>query len=208
MTKQKLISLSDISIQDLDSDAEFIPLLSSEDEEEMNKEALPDELPILPLRNMVMFPGVVIPITAGRDKSIELIKYANAGNKTLGVVAQINEETEDPGINDIYKIGTVTQILKTLKLPDGNTTIILQGKKRFEIDQLTQENPFLKAKIKSLDEVRPTSSDDEFKAIIDGIHDTSLEIIKENPNIPTEASFAIKNIESDSFLINFVSSNI
>lgn len=208
MTKQKLISLSDISIQDLDSDAEFIPLLSPEDEEEMNKEALPDELPILPLRNMVMFPGVVIPITAGRDKSIELIKYANAGNKTLGVVAQINEETEDPGINDIYKIGTVAQILKTLKLPDGNTTIILQGKKRFEIDQLTQENPFLKAKIKSLDEVRPTSSDDEFKAIIDGIHDTSLEIIKENPNIPTEASFAIKNIESDSFLINFVSSNI
>lgn len=208
MTKQKLISLSEISLQDLDTDAEFIPLLSPEDEEEMNKETLPDELPILPLRNMVMFPGVVIPITAGRDKSIELIKYANAGNKVLGVVAQINEETEDPGINDIHKIGTVAQILKTLKLPDGNTTIILQGKKRFEIDHLTQETPFIKAKVKPIEESRPTEADDEFKAIIDGIKDTSLEIIKENPNIPSEASFAIKNIESSSFLVNFVSSNI
>lgn len=208
MTKQKLISLAEISLQDLDSNAEFIPLLSPEDEEEMNKETLPDELPILPLRNMVMFPGVVIPITAGRDKSIELIKYANSGNKVLGVVAQINEETEDPGINDIHKIGTVAQILKTLKLPDGNTTIILQGKKRFEIDHLTQETPFLKAKIKSLPESHPIADDAEFKAIIDGIKDTSLEIITENPNIPTEASFAIKNIESSSFLVNFVSSNI
>ncbi len=208
MTKQKLISLSEISLQDLDTDAEFIPLLSPEDEEEMNKETLPEELPILPLRNMVMFPGVVIPITAGRDKSIELIKYANAGNKVLGVVAQINEETEDPGINDIHKIGTVAQILKTLKLPDGNTTIILQGKKRFEIDHLTQETPFIKAKVKSLEETRPTKNDNEFTAIIDGIKDTSLEIIKENPNIPSEASFAIKNIESSSFLVNFVSSNI
>ncbi len=208
MTKQKLISLSEISLQDLDTDAEFIPLLSPEDEEEMNKESLPDELPILPLRNMVMFPGVVIPITAGRDKSIELIKYANAGNKVLGVVAQINEETEDPGINDIHKIGTVAQILKTLKLPDGNTTIILQGKKRFEIDHLTQETPFIKARVKPIEESRPTETDDEFKAIIDGIKDTSLEIIKENPNIPSEASFAIKNIESSSFLVNFVSSNI
>lgn len=208
MTKQKLISLSEISLQDLDTDAEFIPLLSPEDEEEMNKESLPDELPILPLRNMVMFPGVVIPITAGRDKSIELIKYANAGNKVLGVVAQINEETEDPGINDIHKIGTVAQILKTLKLPDGNTTIILQGKKRFEIDHLTQETPFIKAKVKPIEESRPTEADNEFSAIIDGIKDTSLEIIKENPNIPSEASFAIKNIESSSFLVNFVSSNI
>jgi len=208
MTKQKLISLSEMSLQDLDANAEFIPLLSPEDEEEMNKEALPDELPILPLRNMVMFPGVVIPITAGRDKSIELIKYANAGNKVLGVVAQINEETEDPGINDIYKVGTVAQILKTLKLPDGNTTIILQGKKRFEIDHLTQETPFIKAKVKALSETRPINKDEEFDAIIDGIKDTSLEIITENPNIPTEASFAIKNIESSSFLVNFVSSNI
>src|SRR5690606_23547092 len=133
MTKQKLISLAEISLQDLDPDAEFIPLLSPEDEEEMNKETLPDELPILPLRNMVMFPGVVIPITAGRDKSIALIKYASSGNTVLGVVSQINEATEDPGINDIHKIGTVAQILKPLKLPDGNTTIILQGKKRFEI---------------------------------------------------------------------------
>ena len=197
-----------MSLQDLDANAEFIPLLSPEDEEEMNKEALPDELPILPLRNMVMFPGVVIPITAGRDKSIELIKYANGGNKVLGVVAQINEETEDPGIDDIYKVGTVAQILKTLKLPDGNITVILQGKKRFEIEHLTQETPFIKAKIKSLNESRPSEEDEEFKALIDGIKDTSLEIITENPNIPTEASFAIKNIESSSFLVNFVSSNI
>lgn len=192
----------------LDGDSEFIPLLSQEDEEEMNKEELPVELPILPLRNMVLFPGVVIPITAGRDKSIKLIEAANKKGKSIGVVAQVNEDIEDPGINDIHHQGTVARIIKVLKLPDGNITVILQGKKRFEIVELVEETPYLTAAVKECDEVRPEEDDEEFLAIVDSIKELAVEIIKENPNIPTEASFAVKNIESNSFLINFVSSNL
>lgn len=192
----------------LDGDSEFIPLLSQEDEEEMNNEELPVELPILPLRNMVLFPGVVIPITAGRDKSIKLIEAANKKGKSIGVVAQLNEDTEDPSLNDIHHQGTVARIIKVLKLPDGNVTVILQGKKRFEIEALVSETPYLTATVKECDEVRPTEEDQEFLAVVDSIKELAVEIIKENPNIPTEASFAVKNIESNSFLINFVSSNL
>ncbi len=192
----------------LDGDSEFIPLLSQEDEEEMNNEELPVELPILPLRNMVLFPGVVIPITAGRDKSIKLIEAANKKGKSIGVVAQVNEDIEDPGIHDIHHQGTVARIIKVLKLPDGNVTVILQGKKRFEIVELVAENPYLTATVKECDEVRPDGEDEEFLAVVDSIKELAVEIIKENPNIPSEASFAVKNIESNSFLINFVSSNL
>lgn len=192
----------------LDGDSEFIPLLSQEDEEEMNNEELPVELPILPLRNMVLFPGVVIPITAGRDKSIKLIEAANKKGKSIGVVAQLNEDTEDPSLNDIHHQGTVARIIKVLKLPDGNVTVILQGKKRFEIEALVSETPYLTATVKECDEIRPTEEDQEFLAVVDSIKELAVEIIKENPNIPTEASFAVKNIESNSFLINFVSSNL
>lgn len=192
----------------LDGDSEFIPLLSQEDEEEMNNEELPVELPILPLRNMVLFPGVVIPITAGRDKSIKLIEAANKKGKSIGVVAQVNEDIEDPGIHDIHHQGTVARIIKVLKLPDGNVTVILQGKKRFEIVELVAETPYLTATVKECDEIRPDGEDEEFLAVVDSIKELAVEIIKENPNIPTEASFAVKNIESNSFLINFVSSNL
>ena len=208
MSKHNIISIDNLSLQELDSEAELIPLLTPEDEEEMFKEELPDSLPILSVRNTVLFPGVVIPISAGRDKSIKLINDANAGNKIIGVVAQKNEEEEDPTKNDIYTIGTVAKILRVLKMPDGNITVILQGKKRFEIDEVVSELPYIKAKVKEVEEIRPSNVDTEFSTIVDSIRELSIQIIKESPNIPTEATFAIKNIESQSFLINFVSSNM
>ncbi|KGO89861.1 endopeptidase La [Flavobacterium suncheonense] len=208
MSNHKLLTLDNLSLQEIDTDAELIPLLTPEDEEEMTNEALPQDISILPLRNTVLFPGVVIPITAGRDKSIKLINDANNGNKIIGVVAQKDENVEDPGEQDIHKIGTVARILRVLRLPDGNTTVILQGKKRFEIDSVTTEEPYLKAIIKEVPEARPTVRDKEFLAIIESIKELAIQIIKESPNIPTEATFAIRNIESNPFLINFVSSNM
>jgi ATP-dependent Lon protease len=208
MSNHKILTIDNLSLQEFDSEADLIPLLTPEDEEEMNNEALPELLAILPLRNMVLFPGVVIPITAGRDKSIKLINDANAAGKTIGVVAQINEEDEDPTKDDIHKIGTVARILRVLKMPDGNITVILQGKKRFEIDDIVEESPYLTAKIKEFPEKRPKKNDTEFVAILDSIKELAIQIIKESPNIPSEATFAIKNIESQSFLINFVTSNM
>ena len=192
----------------LDEDADLIPLMTPEDEEEINKEDVPDVLPILPLRNTVLFPGVVIPITAGRDKSIQLIKEANKGNKIIGVVAQKNESIEDPTVNDIHKVGTVARILRMLKMPDGNTTVIIQGKKRFEVESFVQEKPYIQATTKEYPEDRSDEKAPEFEAIVESIKDMAMKIIKENPNLPTEATFAIKNIESSPFLINFVSSNM
>ncbi len=208
MSNHKIITLDNLSSQEFDSEADLIPLLTPEDEAEMNNEELPPTLSILPLRNTVLFPGVVIPISAGRDKSIKLINDANAAGKVIGVVAQKNEEDEDPTKNDIHTIGTVARILRVLKMPDGNITVILQGKKRFEIDAVISEEPYLKATVKEVSEKRPGTKDTEFVAIIDSIKELAIQIIKESPNIPTEATFAIRNIESQSFLINFVSSNM
>jgi ATP-dependent Lon protease len=208
MSKHKILTIDNLSQQEFDSEAELIPLLTPEDEEEMMKEELPESLPILPLRNMVLFPGVVIPITAGRDKSIKLIDDANAGGKIIGVVAQKDEDIEDPSKEDINSIGTVARILRVLKMPDGTTTVILQGKKRFEIESITSEEPYISALIKDFSEDRPNSDDSEFLAILDSIKELAIQIIKVSPNIPSEATFAIKNIESQSFLINFVTSNM
>jgi ATP-dependent Lon protease len=208
MAKTNFLSLDSLSLQDFDENSELIPLMTPEDEAEINNEELPNTLPILPLRNTVLFPGVVIPITAGRDKSIKLIKDANNGSKVIGVVAQKDINVEDPGASDLYQVGTVARILKVLKMPDGNTTIIIQGKKRFELDQIISEQPYINATVKEVPEAKPAIDNQEFSAIIDSIKDLSLRIIKESPNIPTEATFAIKNIESNSFLVNFVSSNM
>ena len=207
MPNHKILTIDNLSLQEFDSEAELIPLLTPEDEEEMNNELLPDSLPILPLRNMVLFPGVVIPITAGRDKSIQLINDANAAGKNIGVVAQKNEEDEDPTKDDIHTIGTVARILRVLKMPDGNVTVILQGKKRFEIAEVVSEVPYLTATVKEVPEKRPKKTDTEFNAIIDSLKELAIKIIQESPNLPSEATFAIKNIESKSFLVNFVSSN-
>jgi ATP-dependent Lon protease len=208
MSNHKILTIDNLSLQEFDSEADLIPLLTPEDEEEMNNEELPQSLPILPLRNMVLFPGVVIPITAGRDKSIKLINDANAAGKVIGVVAQRNEADEDPSKADIHTIGTVARILRVLKMPDGNVTVILQGKKRFEIEDVVSEDPYMTATIKEVPEKRPGKHDTEFLAIIDSVKELAIQIIKESPNIPSEATFAIKNIESQSFLINFVTSNM
>lgn len=208
MSKAKLINLDSLSFNDLNEDAEFIPLLSAEDEQAMSSEDLPETLPILPLKNTVLFPGVVIPITAGRDKSINLINQTNQGSKVIGVVAQREEAQENPESKDIYQVGTVARILRVLKMPDGNITVIIQGKKRFEIDQVVTTDPFLTATIKEVEEQRPDKEDKEFGAIIESIKELAIDIIKDSPNIPSDAAFAIKNIESSSFLINFVCSNL
>ncbi|MEN8881349.1 MAG: endopeptidase La [Polaribacter sp.] len=209
MSKPKRIHIDNLSLNSmLNEDSELIPLMTPEDEEIINNESVPTTLPILPLRNTVLFPGVVIPITAGRDKSIQLIKDANKGDKVIGVVAQKNEDVEEPTLKDIHQTGVVAQILRVLKMPDGNTTVIIQGKKRFEIDTVLQEKPYLKATVKEAFEDRLVEDEKEFEAIIESIKEQALEVIKENPMLPTEASFAIKNIKSNSFLVNFISSNM
>jgi ATP-dependent Lon protease len=192
----------------LNEDTEFLPLMSDEDEAKISKEDTPNELPILPLRNTVLFPGVIIPITIGRDRSVKLIKDAENGNKTIGVVAQKDFDTELPELSDLNHVGTVAHILKMLKMPDGNITAVIQGRKRFEITEMVQKDPYFKAKVVDLNEVKPEKKDEEFGALVSSVKDLALSIIDESPNIPAEAAIAIKNIKNSSFAINFVSSNM
>ena len=191
----------------INDETEFFPLMSDEDEQKIDKEKNPEILPILPLRNTVLFPGVIIPITITRDRSIKLIKDADKNNKIIGVVSQKDPNVELPKVGDLNKIGTVAQILKVLKMPDGNITAVIQGRKRFELDEIIESEPYYKAKIKDYTELKPYS-DKEFDALVSSIKDLALRIIDESPNIPNEASIAIKNIKSSSFVINFVSSNM
>lgn len=191
----------------INEDSEFFPLMSTEDEEEMNNEQLPEVLSILPLRNTVLFPGVVIPITVGRDKSIKLIRDANRGTRMIGVVSQQDVGIEDPTFDQLNSVGTIALIIKMLQMPDGNTTVILQGKKRFVLKQEVQSVPYIKATIEHFKEIKP-KEDKVFKAMIASIKDMAMNIIQLSPNIPSEAGIAIRNIESTSFLINFISSNM
>lgn len=206
--KMNIGNFDSLMAEHIDEDAEFIPLLTLEDEEEIERERVPHVLPILPLKNTVLFPGVVVPISAGRDASIRLINEAYNSSKTIGVVAQLDENTEIPEGKDVYRFGTVARILRVLKMPDGNVTIIIQGKKRFEIESIVEDKPYIKAVIKEVADIKPDPDDKEFEATIDAVRDLSIKIIQENPNLPSEASFAIRNIESTSFLINFISSNM
>ena len=192
----------------MSKDAEFIPLISAEDEDRMNKEELPEELPILSLRNNVLFPGVVIPITVGRDKSIKLIQDANSSQKIIGVVSQRDSEVEDPSFDDLNSIGTVGQIIKQLRMPDGSTTIIIQGKKRFKLGELVSDDPYLRARVFPFVEPDANLTDKSFQALFSSIKDLALDIINISPNIHSEASFAIKNIDSPTFLVNFISSHM
>jgi len=208
MSRNKIVNLDMMSLQSLDEDADLIPLMTSDDEEAISKESLPKILPILPLKNTVMFPGIVIPITASRDKSIKLIKESNVDNKLIGVVSQKDSKIQNPSLTDIQSTGTVAKILRVLQMPDGNVTVIIQGKKRFSIEKVISEEPYIKAQIKEITEIKPKKENKKFAATIDSIKDIALKIIDENPNIPSEASFAIKNIQSDSFLVNFVCSNM
>jgi ATP-dependent Lon protease len=206
---KKDIRISSLDFSDiLDEETEFLPLMSDEDEAKISKEGAPDILPILPLRNTVLFPGVIIPITIGRDRSVKLIKDAENGNKMIGVVAQKDFDIELPDINDLHEVGTIANILKMLKMPDGNITVVIQGRKRFKIDEMMQDSPYFKAKVTELKEVKPEVKDDEFLALVSSVKDLSLKIIDASPNIPSEAAIAIKNIKNSSFAINFVSSNM
>ncbi|MDP4933784.1 MAG: LON peptidase substrate-binding domain-containing protein, partial [Salibacteraceae bacterium] len=191
-----------------DEATEFIPLMSSEDEKKMYKEETPEKLPILPVRNTVLFPGVVIPITVGRDKSLKLIKDAYKGNKIIGVVAQKDQSIEEPLPEHLFEVGTVAKILKMLKMPDGSSTIIIQGIRRIKVKEVVETEPYFTATVEVFEkeEVRPTEK--RFKALVSTIKDMALRIIHESPNIPSEASIAIKNIESSGFLINFISANM
>ena len=190
-----------------DESGELIQLVADEDGEEMTDDNLPDELPILPIKNTVLFPGVVLPITVGRTKSIRLVKKAYKGDRIIGVVAQNNTKKEEPVFNDLYKIGTVAKILKMLVLPDGNTTIIIQGQQRFELGEPVKEEPFLKATFRILKE-SDEMSEDEINAITSSLKEAAYKVLKLNPEIPKEAQVALENIQSYTFLTHFLSSNI
>lgn len=187
---------------------ELIQLITPDTGDDFDKDALPKELPILPIRNTVLFPGVVIPITVGRQKSIRLVKKAYRGDKILGVVAQKNAKSDDPTSKDLYEVGTIARIIKMLVLPDGNTTIIIQGRSRFKVDEIIQENPYITARYSTLKDNFPANKKRETKAIIQSLKEAASKIIKLNPEMPQEAQVALDNIESSTFLTHFLSSNI
>lgn len=190
-----------------DSD-DLIQLINPEQESDLKPEDIPEELSILPIKNTVLFPGVVIPITVGRQKSIKLVKKAYQGNRIVGVLAQKNSQAEEPAVEDLYRTGTVARIIKMLVLPDGNTTIIIQGKNRFAIREFIQEEPFLTARIDIQPEVLPSPNGRETKALIQSLKDAASKILRLNPEIPQEAQVALDNIASMSFLVHFLSSNL
>ena len=206
MSKQDQFDFSN-ALPIINEDTEFFPLMSQQDEDDMNNEETPEILPILPLRNTVLFPGVVIPITVGRDKSIKLIKEAYKGDRIIGVVSQRDVTIEDPTFEQLNNVGTVAHIIKMLQMPDGNTTVIIQGKQRFRLVEEVQSEPYIKVTISKFNETKH-KVDKEFKTLVASIKEMSSQIIQLSPNIPSEAGIALKNIESTSFLINFISSNM
>lgn len=192
-----------------EDEMDFLPIipLNESDQEDVNGIEVPEHIALLPLRNTVLFPGVVLPITVGRDKSIKAVNDAYKGDKLIGVIAQKDSNVEDPGINDLEMIGTVAKIVKLIKMPDGGTTIIIQGKSRFLIGEIMEEDPYFRAKISKLEE-EESPKDADFDAYVANIKDLAADIVQLSPNIPTEASIILRNIENPSFLIHFVSSNL
>lgn len=192
-----------------EDEMDFLPIipLNESEQEDTNGIEIPAEIALLPLRNTVLFPGVVLPITVGRDKSIKAVNDAYKGDKLIGVVAQKDTTIEDPEIKDLEQVGTIARIVKQIKMPDGGTTIIIQGKLRFQIESIIGDDPYFKAKIKRLEE-EEAAKDKDFDAYIANIKDLATEIVQLSPNIPTEASIILRNIENPSFLIHFVSSNL
>jgi ATP-dependent Lon protease len=192
-----------------DDEMEFMPIipLNENDGESGDDQEIPAELPLLPLRNTVLFPGVVLPITVGRDKSIKAVNDAYRSDKLVGVLAQKDSNVEDPGVLDLEKIGTVAKILKLIKMPDGGTTVIIQGKKRFEVKAFTSEEPYFKAAVDALGE-QTIAGDAHFEATVSSIKDLAGQIIQLSPNLPSEATVVLRNIENPSFLVHFVSSNL
>jgi ATP-dependent Lon protease len=197
-------------LQRSEDEMDFLPIipLNESDQEDADGIEIPGEIPLLPLRNTVLFPGVVLPITVGRDKSIKAVNDAYKADKLIGVVAQKDSNIEDPGVNDLEDIGTIAKIVKLIKMPDGGTTIIIQGKSRFMIETIFEDDPYFRARIKKLEEEASPSKDANFDAYIATIKDLATDIVQLSPNIPTEASIILRNIENPSFLIHFVSSNL
>ena len=200
----RTIGLSDI----IEGETEFLPLMGGNEELPMDDADVPKQLPILPLRNTVLFPGVMIPITVGREKSIKLINDAYNGTKLIGVVSQKDGAIEEPSFDDLFKTGVMAQVVKVLKMPDDSTTVIIQGRNRIALDSEVQSQPYFIANVTPLLSDVVIDNNEEFKALMDSIKDMSLKAIKLNPNIPSDAGFAIKNIESPTFLVNFISSNL
>lgn len=191
----------------MDGEGDIIPIIADGDDPDMDDVEIPDAIPILSLRNTVLFPGVVLPISIGRPKSIQLIKDAYRTDRIVGTVAQKDPDMENPQFGDLHNVGTIGQIVKLLEMPDGSTTAIIQGRKRMVVKELLSHEPYFIAKVKAVPEVKPDSVNKDFDAIVGSLKDLSLKIIKINPNISPEASFAIKNIENKTYLINFVCSN-
>ncbi|MHA7112000.1 endopeptidase La [Sunxiuqinia elliptica] len=208
MGKNKGQLLKDIIFTGLgDDDSELIPIIADGNEEELKNFQAPEVLPILPLRNTVLFPGVVLPITVGRQKSLKLIQDVFRGDRLLGTVTQKDGSIEDPEKNDLYQVGTVAQILKILEMPDGSTSVIIQGKRRFEVTEYLEEFPYFRAQVNLLDEILPTDNSAEFNAVVGSLKDLSIKVAQYSSNVPPEATFAVKNIENSTFLINFICSN-
>jgi ATP-dependent Lon protease len=191
----------------MDDENDFIPIIADGDDSELTNMEVPDILPILPLRNTVMFPGVVLPITVGRQKSLQLIQEVYRGNRLIGTIAQKDGSIEDPVQADLYSIGTIAQVLKILEMPDGSTSVIIQGKRRFEVVEYTQEFPYFRAKINALSDIQPQDDSVEFSAVVGSLKDLSIKIAQYSSQISPEASFAVKNIENSTFLINYICSN-
>ena len=192
-----------------EEEMEFMPIipLNEDDSDDADTLTIPAELPLLPLRNTVLFPGVVLPITVGRDKSIKAVSDAYKADKLIGVIAQKDSTVEEPTVSDLEEIGTIAKIAKLIKMPDGGTTIIIQGKRRFKIDEITSEDPYFKAKIHTLEE-EVLKDDNDFNAMVGSIKDLAGQIVQISPNLPSEAAIILKNIENPAFLIHFVSSNL
>src|ERR1700676_3767872 len=192
-----------------EQEMDFMPIipLNESDNENLNDIEIPKELPVLPLRNTVLFPGVVLPITVGRDKSIKAVNDAYKADKLIGVLAQKDSNIEDPSLDELVAVGTVARIIKLIKMPDGRTTVILQGKRRFKVGAVTAEDPYFKAQVVLLQE-EEAPKDQDFEAYVSNIKDLAAQIIQLSPNIPSEASIILKNIENPSFLIHFISSNL
>jgi len=192
----------------MDEDIEFLPLLSVNESSQIKKKDIKPALPLLPLRNTVLFPGVVLPITVGREKSINAIKQANGSDKIIGVVSQKDPKIENPGEKDVHQIGVVAKIIKMLKLPDGSTTVIIQGNRRFELKGISKVDPYLQGDINLIKDVTPNKTDKEYGALVSSIKDLAAKIVKLSPQIPAEAAVILKNIDNPNFLMHFVSSNL
>ncbi|MCI0523247.1 MAG: LON peptidase substrate-binding domain-containing protein, partial [Bacteroidales bacterium] len=191
----------------IDEGREIIPILSDGDDQELDDVEIPGSVPLLPLRNTVLFPGVVIPIAVGRSKSVQLVREAYRGDKLVAAVAQLDAEIDDPQVRDLNVVGTLGQIVKLLEMPDGTTTAIIQGRRRVSVVSIVQEAPYITARVKAIPETKGSEEEKDFEIIIGSLKDLSMKIVKLNPNVNPEATFAVRNIENSTYLINFICSN-